>query len=114
MTRTRRWWGVMACCGILLVAGCGSSDSGDDDDGSGKSWQCDKSTEISACTCYYDVHVNFANPVSECTPAIGNAAKCCKADAGATTPNCTCSSGYDVGCPAATTEVDKCSGMPAP
>jgi hypothetical protein len=102
----------LGACGLLLVSllvGC--SDDGEEKE-TGKSWQCDGSQEIAACTCYYDEPINFANPVAECTKAIGNAARCCKSGAGAATPNCVCASGNDVGCPAGYQEVEKCSGLP--
>lgn len=98
-------------CGLLvvsLVVACGDDA---EEKGTGKSWQCDKSQDIAACACYYDEPINFANPVAECTKAIGNGARCCKS-AGGATPNCVCASGNDVGCPTGTQEVEKCSGLP--
>jgi hypothetical protein len=112
MTRWWRWSGLIACLASVLIAACGSSDS--EDGGGGKSWQCDKSTDVAACTCYYDAPINFVNPASECTPAVGNAARCCRSGADVSVPNCTCHTAYDVGCPGGTTEVDKCSGLPPP
>ncbi len=110
--RMTRWWGVMACFSSVLIAACGSSDS--ENDGGGKSWQCGKITDIAACTCVYDVPTKFTHPVSECTPATGNAGRCCRSGAGESLPNCSCNSAYDVGCPNGTTEVEKCSGLPPP
>ena len=104
-----RWLGLTGVC-LSLIGACSSDDSGKA--GDGKSWQCDRSTDVVACTCTYDSSsLKYANPVDECSAAIGAGVQCCRSPADAMYPMCTC---IAAACSAGWTEVYKCSGLPPP